>query len=334
MSLAPATPCPCPWHLPLWSRLWASERLGHAMLFTGPEGVGKRLLARAVADTLLCQTPGAAGPCGTCRSCVLTAAGTHPDRFVVAAPEEGEGQGIGVDEIRRLAEFASLRPHTSARKVALILDADLLTLNAANALLKGLEEPPTDSFLLLVSDHPRRLPITVLSRCIRLSVPVPEVAVGMAWLRERQGPAEGVEHDQMALALELAGGAPLRALTLLTETDLLNNIKLFRDDLGALHEQVADVVTVAARWKKAGAASALAWLYRHLGRLIREQLMARRQGAARLQAEAQALDLRKLFHFSDSVAEALRVAGGPLDEVLLLEDVLIHWTRLARRRMT
>ncbi|MHB1586871.1 MAG: DNA polymerase III subunit delta' [Acidiferrobacteraceae bacterium] len=320
-----------PWHDPVWRRLWASDRLGHALLFGGPRGTGKRVLARLMADTLLCHDGGPDGPCGTCRSCALTASGAHPDLFLTGTPEGGSG--IGVDDIRALTEFMGLKAHTSRRKVALILDSDLLSLNAANALLKILEEPPSESYLFLVSDRPRRLPITLRSRCIRCAVPVPPRDDGLAWLQGQALPEE-ITVAHMTVALEVAGEAPLTALALLKDKEFINNFNTFRDDLSELHEERTDVVTVAARWKKTGAESAIAWLQRYVSGLVREQMTTTMPSAqARLQARMQALDLRKLFHFSDALAETVRVAGGSLDETLLLEDLLIRWTRLGRHRM-
>ena len=135
-----------------------------AYLFHGPEGIGKRTTALAFSAALLCEAAGG-DACGSCRSCRLVGGGGHPD-FKAAAPEK---KALKIEPVREMQQFLSLKPAWGGRKVALIEEADSMTLQAANALLKTLEEPPRGTTIILISSNPAGLPPTVLSRCQRVS---------------------------------------------------------------------------------------------------------------------------------------------------------------------
>lgn len=218
------------WISPQWNRLADNVgKLAHALLIHGPRGVGKLALATRFANLLLCESPVSAAPCGRCAGCHWFRDGNHPD-FRLLQPEsfsdepeaeegarEEERPGkkakpsneIKVAQIRGLAEFLYVGSHRGARRVALIHPAEAMNPNAANALLKGLEEPPPTAMFILVSHAPTRLLPTVRSRCVQLAVPVPDDASARAWLA-----AQGVSKPDRWLAF--AGGAPLLALELAT----------------------------------------------------------------------------------------------------------------------
>ena len=149
-------------------------RLSHAYLIAGEEGSGRRSLANAFAAWLLCEDPGD-GPCGACRSCRMTAAGQHPDYKRVAA---AKATGLGVGEIReQVVEDILVRPYIGKYKIYLIEDADRMTPEAQNALLKTLEEPPEYGLIFLIASREEGFLPTILSRCVVLhTVPVPEEA--------------------------------------------------------------------------------------------------------------------------------------------------------------
>src|SRR5258706_733854 len=206
--------------LPPWQRataaaaLAARSRWPHALLITGRRGIGKRSLALHFARALLCEEPRPDGSaCGHCPSCGYVAAGAHPDLRLIEPVEYDEDGGpkavdaIVVERIRELTEFAQLSTHRQRAKVALIAPAETMNGAAANALLKTLEEPPPETYLLLVSDQSGRLPATIVSRCRLLPAPEPDVESATAWLA-----AQGIERPELLLAQ--AGGAPLLALTL------------------------------------------------------------------------------------------------------------------------
>lgn len=217
-----------PWQSDLWMELRARQsRQPHALLIHGPAGIGKRGLAEHYAQSLLCEAKDAAkAPCGACEGCRWFLSGSHPDFRLVepesmarqseetgesedAAPSSGKrtkpSTEIKVDQVRGLDGFLNLKSHRGGRRVALVHPAEEMNPNAANALLKGLEEPPPGAFFLLVSHRPARLLATIRSRCVALPVPTPDPGAAAAWLAE-QG-AKGA--DQW---LAFASGAPLLAL--------------------------------------------------------------------------------------------------------------------------
>jgi len=185
----------------------------HAMLVTGPVGIGKRVLAQSLARALLCETAAADGSaCGRCPGCGYAAAGQHPDLRLLEPIEIDDDEvklveWISVDRIRALIRWAEITSHRGGAKVALIVPAERMNEAAANALLKTLEEPPAATYFVLVSHLPGRLPATIVSRCQRIVAPRPTRAEARSWLI-----AQGLADPDDALAQ--ANDAPLRAWAL------------------------------------------------------------------------------------------------------------------------
>ena len=192
-----------------------ADRLGHAPLLQGPPGIGKSALAQWLVARILCQAAAAQRPCGVCRSCLLLQSGTHPDLFLGAVPEDKTQ--ITVDVIRDLCSGLQLTPSIGRHRVGLIEPAERMNTNAANALLKTLEEPSPNSWLVLVTDRPDLLPATVRSRCQKLALRPPPRDEALRWLQEE---CVGGERAQLELALELSGGAPLKARDLIQGDEL------------------------------------------------------------------------------------------------------------------
>jgi DNA polymerase-3 subunit delta' len=203
-----------PWQRAALADLLARRtRWPHAMLITGPAGIGKGVLAQVLAHALLCEAPRPDGAaCGACASCRYATAGQHPDLRIVEPLEVDDDEvkrveWISVERIRDLTRWAPITSHRGGAKVALIVPAERMNAAAANALLKTLEEPTPNVHFLLVSHLPGRLPATTASRCQRIAAPRPGFGEARAWL-EAQGVADA------AAMLAQANGAPLRALAL------------------------------------------------------------------------------------------------------------------------
>lgn len=159
-------------------------RLSHAYLFVGPDGVGKLTLARALAQALLCEAANPRErPCGQCRACRLAAQDRHPDVRLILPPEAD--RALSIEQIRELQHDASLSPVEGRTKIFLISDLDRATVQAANALLKTLEEPPPHVVLLLTATQPEALLPTVVSRCQVIPLRPLSIALVETTLRER-----------------------------------------------------------------------------------------------------------------------------------------------------
>ncbi|HHU86154.1 MAG TPA: DNA polymerase III subunit delta' [Peptococcaceae bacterium] len=182
----------------------ASGRVAHAYLFTGPEGVGKETVALAFARALLCSRPVDGDACGLCRECRQVEHHNHPDLCVL----QPDGNTIKIEQIRGILRRAPYRSYQGGRKIFLIPGAEAMTAEAANCLLKTLEEPPGDTLFILLSARPHALLPTVLSRCQRCAfqaIPAPELAEGLAALY-------GFSEEEAHLPALLAGGSMGKAL--------------------------------------------------------------------------------------------------------------------------
>lgn len=228
-------------------------RLPHALLCCGMPGLGKRIFAERLAQALLCQSPGVDGsPCGACRSCRLFIAGNHPD-YSRAEPA-GDAKPIRVDQVRELCAFLAYTSQFGGHKVVLLTPAERMNINAANSLLKTLEEPPANSLLLLISAVPSKLPATVRSRCQRLIFPEPDRQQSKVWLISRLS-----SNCDPELLLCLAGGSPLSALGLVEGDRLARRQELF-DVFRKVIAGQADPVGAAELWCKEAVAENLRWL--------------------------------------------------------------------------
>jgi DNA polymerase III subunit delta' len=245
-----------PWHEDTAAQLrkaWAANRLSHALLLQGAEGLGKQAFAAWLACAVLCDRSAGSSLqcCGECASCALFAAGSHPDLLWVT-PEEDKQQ-ISIDQVRTATERLTKTSYRQGYKVAIVDPAHLMTPNAANSVLKTLEEPSPRSLLMLISSQPSMLLPTVRSRCQKVSIPRPTREQAIAWLRDKSGRA--VEPS----LLEFAGGAPLRALAYADgRFDALN--EHMQKSLGALLAGQADVTQVAAEWERDALTERLTWL--------------------------------------------------------------------------
>jgi DNA polymerase-3 subunit delta' len=260
----------------------AHGRLGHAYLFAGPAGVGKKLFARELAKAILCETAkDRVDACDRCASCLLVEAGTHPDVISINRPEDKNEFPIAV--IRDLTEKLAMKPARGGYKFAVIDDADDFNAESANALLKTLEEPPPRSVvILLATDSERQLP-TILSRCqlIRFA-PLPPALVAEL-LRKQE-----IEPDRAELLARVSNGSLGQAIEL-SDPELWNFRRTLLAELANPH---LDTVALSKKYTQ---------FYEEAGK---ESGMQRRRAA---------LVLKLLIGILD---EALRVsAGGSLDRV-------------------
>jgi DNA polymerase-3 subunit delta' len=327
-----------PWHQAAWQSVLArKERLPHALLIRGREGIGKREFARRLAQSLACPAPDQDGAaCGVCQSCRWFEAGAHPDfREVIPESmqvEEGTAtlpadkkpsERILIEAVRGLEDFIHLTPHQLAGKTIVFYPAESLHPNAANALLKTIEEPPASTRFLFVCHRPSYLPATIISRCQLLTLPVPRTEVAVEWLREN-----GVAEPELALAQ--SGDAPLVALRLALEEhwaqrkQVLEKLTLTPFEPLLLAEQIRDYAP----------ARLLGWLQRWSYDL----LMTRLAGGVRYNPDFSAvlgrlaggLNPRDIVRFHRLVVAWQGVVNHPLNPRLFIEHMLLSYAALMR----
>ncbi|WP_227718220.1 DNA polymerase III subunit delta' [Microbulbifer sp. Q7] len=331
-----AIPSPLPWQAAQWQRLgaqWTAGRCPHALLVSGQPGLGKRRFADAFAALLLCDQPRHGLACGECRGCQLRIAGSHPD-FIRVLPEKPQGP-LKVEQIRELGEFVGRTSAREGARVVWLAPAESMNINAANALLKNLEEPSASVIFLLITDNPSGLLPTIRSRCQTIAFPVPPQQSSLRWLSD-----SGVEGELASSALTLAGGAPLLAARLM-EPEAKEVRDQFLADITALTRGDENPVTLAARWESPGEGADLNLLLQFWQSWIGQMLRVRstdQPADAPVMALLQRLpgagpeSQRPLFAFYDHLLKArglLSGSGNP-NKRLLMEELLIRWAALFR----
>lgn len=314
---------PMPWHQELWSdwlRLMQNGRVPHGVLLSGIPGLGKGHLGRALAASLMCNAAFDQRPCGSCKGCELLKAGTHPDLKLLEP--EAPGKAIRVDQVRALVDFLATTAQQGGWKCVIIQPADAMNMQAANALLKSLEEPPGSSLILLVSSNPSRLLPTLRSRCRQLIVKTPPRELSLKWLESQ---LEG----NAAELLDYAHGAPCAALVAAADKALELRSQMDAALLGLATGQ-RRVEEAVKQFLEQSPLQVLDNLLAILTRLAQAQSGAEAipaQWAAFLQSR----DGRLLFSYFDRVLKAKRelLSGGNPNPQLLWEDLLIAWQSLA-----
>ena len=203
----------------LLARSLRTQRLAHAYLFRGPEGVGKQLFARSLAASVNCATPAlqTGEACGVCPSCRKYRSGNHPD-FVVVSPEKGT---IKIEQIRELGRSLAYPPYESAMRVVLLEDIHTMRQEAANSLLKTLEEPPENNILILTAESSKTVLTTLVSRCQVVPFYTLSQEETVAILRAED---EQLDAEAACLLARLSEGSPGRAL-LLKKTAMIDILK-------------------------------------------------------------------------------------------------------------
>lgn len=324
------------WHDTVWQQLWQQpERLPHALLLHGPEGTGKRQFARAVAARVLCQSPATDGyACGHCASCHWLEQDSHPDFFLLSpdSGEEAEAEGdkpqkrksawITVEQVRGLVDLTALSKHQGGWRVVIVEPAEQLNLNAANALLKTLEEPSERTLFLLVSSRLNRVMPTIRSRCLKLALPAPDLPQAESWLRE-QGVA------QSAALLHEAGGAPLLALDLAEPA--------YREQADWLLQSLVqgpqmDALLVAEKLQDMPIATCVDIVQKWLFDLLQTRLVKAGRFypgyANNLQALVKSVNLNKLTALMETAQRIRRSAYHPLNARLVQEELLLGYQAL------
>ena len=274
------------------------------------------------------------GACGQCKQCQLFASETHSD-FICVQPEE-KSRYIKVDAIRSVTEFLAKSSLQGGAKVAIIEPAEALNVNAANALLKTLEEPASKTYILLVSHSPGRLLPTIKSRCQHLELASPTEHECLEWLSDH---VDG-DLDQNALktVLNAVGGAPLRAASLL-KTDVAESLKEMIPSLISVMRGDVSITGVAESWDDAFLNLRMTVLLSGVEQII---LYAATNDALHIKDEravkmfeylSNKASPDQLFSLRDRHLDQIKLLAGSSNPNprMLLEDLLGAWKQLMKR---
>lgn len=336
-----------PWHQEaLRSLIARRDRIPHALLLTGREGFGKVEFARSLAQSMLCEQAAQGSlACGACPACGWFAQGNHPD-FREVLPDsmveeeaetdaeartaeskaEKKSAHITVEQIRNLQQFITMSTHRAGWRVLVLHPAEAMNPQAANALLKTLEEPTPGTLMVLVTDQAGRLMPTVRSRCQVVTVPACEPAVAERWLLD-----QGLDARIAGDALAQAGGAPLLALA--WSADDWQDAR--RQVMTALAEpERADWLHLAGVLEKSDLKAVLLWVHtwccdlvlqQHTGAVRHHPDFAR--AAARIAAQT---SLPALLRFESELRQLRRHIQHPLNARLWLENLLLSYSLMVR----
>ncbi len=325
-----------PWLIASSKKLLGSDHKHHALLVTGPPAIGKYLLGLDLARQMLCERPGERPPCGSCQSCHLISSSVHPDLHLImpevltedchaaflnhaqryfdpgqSSQKRKRSRLISVESARQLSEALLETSRLGGRKVALILAADAMNRNAANAMLKVLEEPAGETHFILVTSFPYRLPSTIHSRCIRVDCPAPKVAEVLAWL----GTRHEIEEKDLSTLL-LSGLGPITINELLTNRSVAAISTLVSYCLGEIYD-TPDSLTLTRLCEEVGADRALRILQNLTLETVRESV---RQGAAPAR-EGFFGNLGFCLRAFRKFGSARETVDSAVDEQLALEDI-------------
>jgi DNA polymerase III subunit delta' len=293
-------------------------RLPHSLLLLSAPGLGAERLANWITALALCESPGVR-PCDACASCRLLRSDSHPDVHAVRLEEDA--QQIKIDQVRELIESLTLKSYRGGYKVGIIEGAEALNANGANAFLKTLEEPSADTLLIMIARPNHRLPATIASRCLRLSLRPPSTESAMQWLKANSPPAR-----EWGAALALAGGAPLLAMQL--DADGLSALDAdMRQSIAELADGSVDITLLADRWVRSNPGVRITWLENWITQRVQASLgtATSHQTAepVRLPAALLKPKIRALFGLLDAARDVRRLAATGMNQQLALEALLV-----------
>lgn len=325
-----------PWQKQQWDKLWQAkkaDRLSHALLLVGIHGTGKTQFAENFAQALLCQEMVAEDSCHHCHTCRLVTGKSHPN--VLWIEPEKDGHTIKIDQIRAVGEFVYQTSLQGEYRIVIINPASQMNANAANALLKMLEEPPSGAIMILITDLSSRLPATILSRCQRIIFPPPPSSQALPWLKEQLQSIGKKEEVDPALVLRFTHGAPLAAIKWVQNGIISTRLKLFQT-LPTLSQQEFDPIQIAATLTEIDLLPFLDFILGWILDLLRLQLGANSNEIINIDFSEQLSALKQCTQCQHNMnflnyLQKLRgqiCTGINLNKQLLIESILIKYKAL------
>ncbi len=305
----------------------AADHLPHALLLTGSDGIGKNDFAELLANSLLCeQVDGEGYACGECKGCKVKKSNAHPDFKRVGLPE-GKQQ-IPVNAIRELTGFLTLTRSYGGYRVVVVNAADKMNINAANSLLKSLEEPPSKTVIILVADQYTKLPVTIRSRCQMISMNKPDEDMAIKWLEH-----QGLEHDAKMM-LSLADNKPLLAKQLDANKTLLDARTQFAKDLIAILQNSQSITEVAKNWEKTDLNILLNWQLKWLHAVAKILLVQKDDNLATNKFLAQIIantqNPESIWKLYTDLLHLKSMTDYPLNRLMFTESMLLLWRDVGR----
>jgi len=304
-----------------WLRLIETKKVPHAVLISGSQGLGKIELAQQFAQMAMCEDLSASGSCLHCPSCQLIAVGNHTDLISISAEKEI----IKVEQIRKLSRDVMLSGSRNQYRVVIIEDAEKMNNASANALLKTLEEPPQQVIIVLTSSELGRLLPTIKSRCVKISLAIPDDNLALSWLKENAD----VSEDELKFALILANGIPLIAKTIINnQSEKCVNEML--EDLTSILLMQKSPLEISKKWLTQDYLNCLGYVASFFLYLIKKE-----QENVNMKAMSQVLSTHykkdregfylKILDFVRSLYLFTKRNKTALKEELLLDELLINW---------
>ena len=317
------------WHEPVWQYLRKrrdADKLPHAILIKGMNGVGKAMFAQKIAELFLCKE-GVFTACGKCQVCQLLRSNTHPDLLVIE-PEE-VNKVIKIDQVREVISHLNLSAHQGGNKVVIVQSAELLNIASVNALLKTLEEPTSHTIIILVSAYPMLLPATIRSRCQTLLIMAPEYLVARKWLEQQLPGYMGVD-----TLLSLTENAPFRALAMAKE-DILTRRQEFFSGFFAFKQNkisLSQMIELSMSWRVDDLLINFMYMISDLVKIkfSTESRIINRDKITELADFATKTTLAKLFSYQDHLYNLRKnfFARINLNQQMVIENLLLGWLRL------
>ncbi len=327
---------------------WAAQSISdlgntlpNSLLIYGQSGIGKRAISKLIAQSILCsESPNLGTPCNKCSDCDLFLAETHPDFRLIsdegdeeadeidtaASTKKTSQKNISIAMIRGLSEYVTIKPLRDRAKVIVIDPADSMNANAANALLKILEEPPIYAHLILIARSPQTVLATIASRCLKLKIKAPSERSAIQWLEAHAGS----KHDRyLQLALRLSGGSPMKAIELCEDEQFFN----VREDIfGELDQRSLDIFRLAELCEKLEPMQTSAIF----NTLLLDVMCVQEGGAVQHNIDqtkivehwANSKSGKDLVHWADDWVEFARSANHPLNKRLALEALFLKTPKL------
>ncbi len=343
-----------PWQNSDWQQLTSNrDRLHHGILVNARPGTGMREFAFALAQFFICESPDQSNrsACQVCQNCRLFIAGSHPDfhavtsefetvhgrialltaysdRYQDAKEREKKSRPsrvISVDQVRKLISRFSTHTHIASTRVALIMPADRLNTNAANALLKLLEEPPDQSILILATSETVRLPKTILSRCVLFSLAAPNRQQSLHWLEDF------IPDEFRITALDLSNNEPLNARAMYEAGQLEDRQSYLKGLISTLENKIYPL-DLAQKVAKMEFDNVLLWFAQFVIELVVWKAAGQRPSWGNLgSVDPAVLSMDRLCALYDRITHYRKISRGSVNEQLAMEDLLISLQKVTER---